>query len=569
MEGRPESMTKFIFDTETTGLDITNVDLLGCGYCYGEGSAIKFDRTVTKEWVREQVANASEVIGHNVKYDLQVIGNPPSKNIFDTMVAEWLLYPDQSKLNLKYLGEKYFGEKNPSYKELINQYKPKGMKVKDATLEVVPTEIVDKYAKKDVELTFRLYQLLEQRIKDENLDKLFYGLEMPFLKVLADMEIIGIKIDIGILEEMAKEKQSELDKYKKEVLRLAGEDFNIDSPKQMCKLLYEKLHLPKLSDNTAYATNEAVLKRIVDKHPIITPILEYRKLTKLLRTYLYALPTHVAKDGRVHCSFKQTGTGTGRISCDNPNLQNIPKGGEFGGEIRKAFIPEKGNIFIVGDYDQMELRMLAHVSGDRELIKAFREGQDIHKATAQQILGKDEITDDERRMAKTINFGIVYGMSVNGLAKALDISPKEATQFIYRYACQFSEAWMWRKMQMWNSKKLPTVETILGRKRDLNAVTGIADRMSLNTPIQGSCADLVKIAMIRCTKGLRKYNLQTKLILQVHDELVFEVPEDETDKALEVIKGCMESVNILNDIVLKCPMKVQLDTRQSWFKEEK
>lgn len=560
----------FVFDLETTGLDPRKDKIIGCGYTT-DGVDIKFDRSYTDPMdIALQASLATEVVAHNAKFDLGFIGAHTLETVFDTMVAEWVLYPDQKKLNLKWLGEKYFGEKNPGYKELLNQYKPKGTKIKDATLDMIPNDIADKYAKKDVELTHRLYKIQKEELKKRGLEELFYGLEMPFIAVLAEMELNGIKLDTKKIEKLRVSAEEKLIKIEADITTMVGEKkVNINSPKQLATYLYDTLKLPRLSENTAYATGENILKRISDKHPIVPLILEHRKTAKLLRTYLSALPSYVSEDGRIHPNFKQVGTGTGRLSCDNPNLQNIPKGESEGGEIREAFVPEDGHVFIIGDYDQMELRMLAHISKDKALIEAFTSGVDIHKLTAQKIFNKAEISDEERRSAKTINFGIIYGQSVNGLAKALDISPKEATKFMYSYACAYPSAWMWRKMQMWGVQKTPIVETIIGRKRDLNAVSGVADRMSLNTPIQGSCADLVKIAMIRCYKALKKAGLKTKIVLQIHDELIFEAPESEKEQALDIIKGCMESINCLNDVVLDCPMKVCIDYAKTWKEKAK
>ena len=556
-----------IFDLETTGLNTLEDKILGCGYKKGAQSIV-FDREATKENICNTLLKYDEVVAHNAKFDLQMAGNPQIVNIFDTMVAEWLLYPDQKKLSLKYLGEKYFQEKNPTFKELTNQYKPKGMKCSEATFDVIPQEIANKYAKKDIDLTYRLYLILKEKLKTSGMEELFYKLEMPFLKVLLEMEKNGIKLDKKVISSMTTEAENKLEKLKKDI-KTYTKDINIDSPKQLSNFLYEELKLPKLSSNTAYSTSESVLKRILDKHPVVPLLLEYRKLIKFIRTYLYSLPNTVALDGRIHPSFRQVGTGTGRLSCDSPNLQNIPKGEDEGGLIRKAFVPEEGNLFIVGDYDQMELRMLAHISNDQEMINAFNSGVDIHTSTAQTILGKQEITDEERRQAKTVNFGIIYGQTASGLAKALETDYITARNFIYKYACTYSDAWTWRKMQMGAAEKKPVISTILGRKRDLNAVSGIADRLALNTPIQGSCADLVKVAMLRCVKELKKRGLKAKLVLQVHDELVFEVPKDEVEESRDIIQGCMESVNCLNDIQLNCLMKVSLDVRETWLKTEK
>jgi len=555
-----------IFDTETDGLNVLDPKIYGYAINTGDSTTFITSNDYKKKFESFlDLYNDKRVVGHNVKFDLQVLKlHKEPYELFDTMVAEWLLYPDQKKYGLKKLAKKYWNEDTATYSELINKYKPKGKKKAECCLDVVPFEDMKKYCIKDVDMTKKLFEKLQPMIDNNKyLSSIYYGVEMPFLRVLAKMELNGIFIDKQMLEEMSDKNSKRIIELRGKVMAMAGEEFNLDSPKQLSEILFTKLKIPITRiRNTGNSTDEKDLKALEKDYEIIKLLLEYRKLIKLDRTYLKSLPKFIRSDGRVHPSYNQIGTATGRISCDSPNLQNIPAD-ELGGEIRKAFKPMKGNKFIIADYDQMELRMLANVSNDKKLIWAFNNNVDIHRLTAQLLLGKDEVTDVERKIGKTINFAIIYGQGASGLAKALEVPYAQARDFIYKYACLYSGAWTWRKEAIENSHKTMVTETIIGRKRDLTKAEGFADRLALNTPIQGSCSELVKIAMIRLHSALK--DTDCLMLMQIHDELVFECPEAKAEQYSVLVQGIMDSISVLDNVILKCPMKTEVIIADSWF----
>lgn len=566
------------FDTETTGLDVFSADLVGLSFCFREGEAYfvtlpdnREEATkILNEFKAFFVSEQIEKIGHNMKFDLLMLSNygiDVKGKLFDTMIAHYLLQPEL-RHGMDYLAEIYLNYHTIHYEDLV------GAKGKNQ-LDIRNVEIskLTEYAAEDADVTFRLKQILEKELAANELEKLFYEIEMPLMKVLVVMEKTGVRIDSEALRQSSEILTENMLKLEKEIYEMAGGEFNINSPVQVGEVLFDRLHLDDKAKKTKtgqYSTSEDVLEKLRHKHPIVDKILEYRGLKKLLSTYIDALPQLIhPKTGKIHTSYNQTNTATGRLSSSNPNLQNIPIRDELGKEIRKAFIPEENSLFLSADYSQIELRVMAHLSNDQNMIEAFRNGLDIHAATAAKIykVPLEQVTSEMRRHAKTANFGIIYGISAFGLAERLGISRTEAKNLIDEYFLTYPQIKTYIESAIKKAKENGYVETLLGRKRflpDINSqnsvVRGFAERNAVNAPIQGSAADIIKIAMVNIQRKLEKENLQAKMILQVHDELNFTVPVNELETVRKLVVYEMEHAFPLN-----VPLIVDYGVGNNWL----
>ena len=571
--------TAFCFDTETTGLDQHSDHLVGLSFSFKNGEAyyvpIPAEQKIATSIVQEfKAVFANEKIlkiGQNMKFDILFLsryGIEVKGEYFDTMVAHYLIQPE-IRHNLDYLSEIYLGYKKVATEELIGKNGKNQLSMRQVDLEQIK-----EYACEDADITFQLKSLLEDDLNKSNVKKLFAEVEMPLLKVLVQMEQAGLRIDPKVLDDYAVTLRGQIIEIETSIIELAGEHFNISSPKQLGYILFDKLMLDPKAKKTKtkqYSTGEEILVNLQDKHPIINKILEYRGLKKLLSTYVEALPKLInSKTGKIHSSFNQTIAATGRLSSTNPNLQNIPIRDENGREIRKAFIPsDSDHLFLSADYSQIELRIMAAVSGDKVMTEAFRNGEDIHAATASKIFGIpiSEVTSDMRRKAKTANFGILYGISAFGLAQRLNIPRGEAKQLIDDYFANFSMIKKYMDAQLVLARERGYVETIMGRKRylsDINSanasVRAFAERNAINAPIQGSAADIIKVAMININKRFAEKGFQSKMILQVHDELNFDVLKSELKEVKAVVKIEME-----NAVKLNVPLEVEMDAAENWL----
>ena len=543
----------FSLDTETTSIEALDAKLVGLSFSTEDFRAwyVPVSRETEKakkilEIFRPVYENPKILkVGQNLKYDLTVLANYGihlSGPLFDTMLAHYLIQPEL-RHNMDYLAEIYLNYKTIHIEELIG---PKGRGQKNMG-DLEPKDIY-KYACEDADVTLRLMKPLAEELRKNNLEEVFQNIEMPLMPVLARMERNGVVLDTDTLKEVENDFTLRLQTLEKGIYELAGHEFTINSPRQVGEVLFGELKLSekvKKTKSGQYSTSEEVLRDLHSKHPIVQKILDYRGLKKLLSTYVEALPKLInPATGHIHTSFNQAVTATGRLSSSNPNLQNIPVRGEDGREIRKAFIPEAGEIFFSADYSQIELRIMAHLSGDEHMIEAFNAGHDVHAATAARIFHKDikDISKDERRKAKTANFGIIYGISAFGLAERMDVSRTEAKELIDSY---FE---MYPKIKDYISKAVDTarekgyIETEFGRRRylpDINSrnavVRGYAERNAVNAPIQGTAADIIKIAMIRVQQRLDAEGCKARMMLQVHDELNFSVPTDEFDKVKRIV----------------------------------
>ena len=573
-----EKCQKFSFDTETTGIEPMTAELVGMSFAIAEGEAY-YVPVPAEKIAAERIVNIfkkalenplSQKIGQNIKYDyimMRRYGVRPAGAFFDTMVAHYLLQPEQ-RHNMDYLAEIYLGYKTIHIEELIG---PKG-KGQRSMRDVAPEQVCP-YAAEDADITLQLKNRLEAELAREGMEHLFYAIEMPLVRVLAEMEINGVRIDTEALCRSSAELGERLASIEQEIYELAGTSFNISSARQVGEILFERLKIDEKARKTKtgqYSTTEEVLEKLRYRHPIVDKILTYRGLRKLLSTYIDALPELInPATGKIHTSFNQTVTATGRLSSSNPNLQNIPIRDEEGREIRRAFIPEEGALFFSADYSQIELRIMAHLSGDPAMIEAFVSGLDIHAATASKIykVGIDEVTKEMRRKAKTANFGIIYGISTFGLAERLNIPRSEAKQLIDGYFETFPRVKQYMEQSIEVAREKGYVETLNGRKRMLpdihshnSVVRGYAERNAINAPIQGSAADIIKIAMVRIFDRFEREGLQAKMILQVHDELNFTVPLPEIDTVSRIVKEEMEHA-----ATLRVPLVADTGTGSNWL----
>lgn len=566
------------FDTETTSLNELEAELIGMSFSYKKGLAYYIPISENKEDAQKTVElfrpffEAENVlkIAHNLKYDYKVLQNYNIEvrgKIFDTMIAHYLLNPD-GRHGMDYLAEMYLDYKPVSIESLI------GKKGKNQlTLREVDLETQTAYAAEDADVTFQLYELFAPQLIKENLKELFYKVEMPLMKVLAKMELTGVKLDSNWLAQESIDLENDLRVLETKIFELSGENFNMNSPKQLGEILFDKMQLDPKAKKTKtgqYATSEDVLQKLSSKHEIIGLILEYRTLQKLKSTYVDALPGQIdKKDGRVHTTFAQTVAATGRLASLNPNLQNIPIRTLRGQQIRGAFVSDEGKKIISADYSQIELRLIAEISGEQNMIAAFQNGEDIHASTAAKLfnVALEEVTKIQRSQAKTVNFGIIYGQGAFGLADQTGLSRSEAKKMIDAYFESYPRLKEYMNEQIEKARKLGYVETILGRKRhlkDINStnfvVKGHAERNAVNAPIQGSAADIIKLAMIKIDEELETQNLETKMLLQVHDELLFEAPIDEVETAISLIKKEMESA-----FVTTVPLLVEVGVGNNWL----
>jgi DNA polymerase-1 len=563
----------FSLDTETTGTDPMNAELVGMSFSLEENQAVYIPIPKEREEALKIVAEFKEVlenpetlkIGQNIKFDIVMLKNYGVRvegPMFDTMIAHYVLQPELHH-NMDYLAEIYLHYRTISIEELIG---PKGKNQKNMR-DLAPEDIY-MYACEDADVTLKLKRVLEAELKKNLAETLFYDIEMPLVPVLVELETNGVLLDTAALQQSSEHFTATMKQMESEIYQLAGGEFNVSSPKQVGEVLFEKLKIvekPKKTKTGQYVTSEEVLESLRHKHPVIEKILEYRGLKKLLGTYIDALPQLInPRTGRIHTSFNQTVTATGRLSSSNPNLQNIPIRDDNGKEIRKAFIPDEGCSFFSADYSQIELRIMAHLSGDKNMIEAFKSGHDIHAATAAKIYKVEigDVTSDMRRKAKTANFGIIYGISVFGLAERLGIERKEAKELIDGYFATYPDIKGYMDRSISEARENGYVETIYNRKRylpDINShnavVRGYAERNAINAPIQGSAADIIKVAMVNIYRRFRKENIKAKMILQVHDELNFSVPDDEKQKVEQIVLEEMERAY---------PMRVPLKADSGW-----
>jgi DNA polymerase-1 len=572
-------LTDFCFDTETTGLDPHTAELVCLSFSFQSHEAycvlIPSGRQKAAEVVmefRELFENEGIMkTGQNVKFDILMLrqyGIEVKGPLFDTMLAHYLIQPEW-KHNLDYLCENYLHYTKIPTSYLIG---PKGRN--QITMRSVEPERLCDYACEDADLTFQLKEYLEPQLEKNNLVSLFHDLEMPLIHVLAKMETAGVRLDTQALKEYGVELRKKLIALEEEIISLAGIRFNLSSPKQLGEVLFERLNIDpnaRLTKTKQYSTNEEVLIQLKDKHPIVLKILDFRGLKKLLNTYVEVLPELIdPHTGKIHTSYNQAIAATGRLSSNNPNLQNIPIRDEDGREIRKAFIPSDENyLFLSADYSQIELRIMASLSLDPQLIEAFRNNQDIHAITAAKIYKTDvdKVNPDMRRKAKTANFGIIYGISAFGLSQRLNISRTEAKELIEGYFENFPLVKLYMEKSIEMARKEGFVQTIMGRRRYLNdinsnnaVVRGMAERNAINAPIQGSAADIIKIAMVKIDQAFVKNRLKSKMILQVHDELNFDVYKPELELVESIVKEQMESA-----VSLAVPLTVGMKAAKNWL----
>lgn len=565
-------------DTETTSINPIDAELVGLSFSVEEGKAfyvaIPAERKKAERIVNifKPLYESTKIlkIGQNIKYDMEVLMNYGVRlaaPMFDTMLAHYVLQPEQ-KHNMDILAETLLNYQTIHIDELIG---PKGKSQKNMR-DISPADICD-YAAEDADITLRLYNVLKPRLKEADVEDLFYNIEMPLVPVLAEMEMNGVLLDTNALAETSKVFTDRMTQIEKNIYELAGHQFNIASPKQVGEVLFGEMKIvdkPKKTKTGQYVTSEEVLQQLRSKAPIVDHILEHRGLKKLLGTYVDALPKLInPHTGHIHTSFNQAVTATGRLSSSDPNLQNIPVRGEDGKEIRKCFIPEPGCLFFSADYSQIELRVMAHLSGDKNMIEAFREGYDIHAATAARIYKEDinEVTRDQRTKAKRANFGIIYGITVFGLAERLEISRDEAKQLIDGYFETFPQVHDYMEKAKQLAREHGYAETFFHRRRYLPDITShnatvrnFAERNAINAPIQGSAADIIKIAMIRIYERFRREGIKSKMILQVHDELNFSVMPEEKEQVEKIVLEEMQ-----NAYTLQVPLVADSGWGNNWL----
>ena len=565
-------------DTETTSTNAIDAELVGLSFSVEEHKAFYVPVPANREEALKVVEIFRPVyeneeilkVGQNLKYDLEVLRNYGIElkgKMWDTMIAHYLIQPELHH-NMDYMAEIYLHYQTIHIDELIG---PKG-KNQRSMRDLSPIDIYE-YACEDADITLQLKNKLEIELKKHECEKLFYDIEMPLMPVLAEMEMNGVCLDTASLAETSKQFTTRMNDIEQRIYELAGQSFNIASPKQVGEILFDKLKIVEKAKKTKtgqYVTSEEVLQQLKNKHEIVADILEHRGLKKLIGTYIDALPKLInPRTGHIHTSFNQTITATGRLSSSDPNLQNIPIRGEDGKEIRKAFIPEPGCLFFSADYSQIELRVMAHLSGDENMINVFREGKDLHAATAANIYKKDisEVTRDERTKSKRANFGIIYGITVFGLAERLDIPRDEAKMLIDGYFNTFPQVHDYMEKSKEIARQQGYVTTLFGRRRylpDINSansvVRGFAERNAINAPIQGTAADIIKVAMIHIYQRFKEENIHSKMILQVHDELNFSVYPDEKEKVERIVLEEMQ-----NAFEMKVPLVADSGFGTNWL----
>jgi len=566
------------FDTETTSLNELEAELVGMSFSYKKGLAYYIPLSEDKGEVLQTLEIFRPFfekedllkIAHNLKFDYKILKQydiTVKGAMFDTMIAHYLLNPD-GRHGMDYLSEVFLNYKPVSIETIIGKKGKNQGTFRDADLRTQTD-----YAAEDADITFQLYELFAPQLKIENLEDLFFNIEMPLMEVLAKMELEGISLDEKWLAQESIDLENDLRQLESKIFEISGEEFNMNSPKQLGEILFEKMQLDPKAKKTKtgqYATSEDVLQKLSSKHEIIKHILEYRTYQKLKSTYVDALPSQIDKaDSRVHTNFSQTTAATGRLASVNPNLQNIPIRTLRGQQIRGAFVSGEGKKIISADYSQIELRLIAEISGEDNMIKAFQDGEDIHASTAAKLfkIPLEEVSKTQRGQAKTVNFGIIYGQGAFALAEQTGMSRTEAKQMIEAYFETYPKLKEYMAAQVSKAREQGYVETILGRKRhlkDINSnnfvVRGHAERNAVNAPVQGSAADVVKLAMIKIDKELDAQNLKTKMLLQVHDELIFEAPADEVEAASKLIKTEMERA-----LETQVPLLVEVGVGKNWL----
>lgn len=571
--------TEVCFDTETTSINALEAELVGISFSFQTGAAfyVPFPENPQEAIVlinRFKPFFEDETISkvaHNIKYDLKVLhkyGIEVKGFLFDTMIAHYLINPDM-RHNMDILAETYLGYFPEPIENLIGK-KGKGQK----SMRDVAVEEVKEYAGEDADITWQLKEVFKKRLKETHTEELFYQLESPLTPVLTDMEITGIKLDSEYLKGLSEGLSVEAATLKAKIFEEAGEEFNLASPKQLGDILFDKLKIggskPKKTKTGQYATGEEILSNLAKDYPIVQHILEWRQIVKLQNTYVDALPKQADATGRVHTEYLQTVAATGRLSSNNPNLQNIPIRTERGQRVRKAFVASNDDhVLLAADYSQIELRIIAALSQEPNMINAFKNGEDIHRSTASRVFNVplDEVTREQRSHAKTVNFGIIYGVSAFGLSNQTNLSRSESQELINAYYDNYPQLRKYIQTQIEFAREHGYVQTVLGRRRylkDINSrnavVRGAAERNAVNAPIQGSAADIIKIAMINIHRKLKENNWQTKMLLQVHDELVFDVPKTELEAVKKLIRSEME-----NAYQLEVPLIVDLGEGSDWL----
>lgn len=570
---------KISFDTETTGIDAHIAELVGMVFSYEKGKAFYVPIPENQEEAKSIAAEFKELlestnilwVGQNIKYDAIIMkwyGVEMNGPYFDTMIAHYLCEPDL-RHKLDYLSEAYLKYKMVPIEDLIGKGK------NQLTMRDIEIEKVKEYAGEDADITLQIHPEMEDMLKDLDVTKVFDTIETPLINVLRDMEYEGVRLNAGFLASYSKDLEKLILEKEKSIYEQAGVHFNISSPSQVGQVLFEKLEIPyrwRKNSSGSYSTDVEKLNELSPNYPIVNEILEYRKFTKLKSTYVDSLPKQInPKSNKIHSNFNQVRAATGRLASDNPNLQNIPIKNDAGREIRKAFEPrDSDHILLAADYSQIELRLIAEISDDKAMLEAFIEGNDFHRATAAKVFGVpyEEVTSDQRRQAKTVNFSITYGAGATNLSRQLGISRSEATDLISNYFTQFNGLKRYMDDTIEFARDKGYVMTLMGRKRllrDINSRNGLirsnAERVAINTPIQGTAADLIKIAMININKAIKEANLKSKLILQVHDELVFDVYKPELEQVKEMVKDLM--TNAMPQ--LKVPILVEMGTGDNWL----
>ncbi|MDA8240521.1 MAG: DNA polymerase I [Nitrospiraceae bacterium] len=566
------------FNLEATGRNPLTDSLVGIAVCTEKGRASYIPVAHSYEGMGKQpdktevlrhiggVLGNKEIakIGHNLKYDIMLMGREGvavEGMCYDTMIAAYLLNPNKATPSLGEISFAYLSKRKKSFAEVLK---------KRASFAGVTIEEATAYAAEDAALSYELKDLLFRKVRSEGLEKVYFNIEMPLIGVLIEMEKAGIRIDSELLRRMSAAMAMEIESIQKRIFFLSGEEFNINSPKQLSKILFQSLGLsPTKKTKTGYSTGMDVLEELAEFHELPREVLHYRSLTKLKTTYLDVLPALVSQEtGRLHTSFNQTATATGRLSSSDPNLQNIPIRGEWGKRIREAFIAEEGNILLSADYSQVELRVLAHMSGDEGLIEAFNRGLDIHARTAAELYGLpiDKVTEEMRRTAKTVNFGVIYGISAFGLSETLNIEREDAKRYIMQYFDRHPGVRVYTERVLAEAVEKGFVRTFFGRKRPVPEIVShnrntrqLGERLAVNSPIQGTAADIIKLAMINISRRLKKESLTARMILQVHDELLFELPENELDKVKDLVREEMEGA-----LPLAVPVKVEIGHGKNW-----